>query len=136
MRKIDYIVVHCTATGQDATIDAIKRYWREKLKWKSVGYHYIIEASGKETQLQSIAHQTNGVKGHNANSIHVCYVGGVDKQGNPIDNRTDEQKKKLITRLSALRVMFPNAVILGHRDFKGVAKACPSFDAKTEYRNI
>ncbi len=44
MRTITHIVVHCSATGQDAKVEAIQRYWKEKLGWKSPGYHYIIEA--------------------------------------------------------------------------------------------
>ena len=136
MRDIKHIVVHCTATGQDATIDAIKRYWKEKLGWRNVGYHYIIKADGTEVQLLSIAHPSNGVKGHNANSIHVCYIGGVDKFGKPLDNRTDAQKKKLLERITALKKMFPKAMIQGHRDFDGVKKACPSFDALEEYKHL
>jgi N-acetylmuramoyl-L-alanine amidase len=136
MRTITHIVVHCSATGQDAKVEAIQRYWKEKLGWKSPGYHYIIEADGKETQLLTIAQPSNGVKGFNKSIINVCYIGGVDKLGKPIDNRTDAQKKQLYTRLKALKTMFPNAIIQGHKDFPNVAKACPCFDAKSEYKNI
>ncbi len=136
MRNITHIAVHCTATGQDAKIESIKKYWKEKLGWKQVGYHYIIEADGKETQLLTIAQASNGVKGMNHSIINVCYIGGVDKLGKPIDNRTAAQKRQLMTRLKALKTMFPNAVIQGHRDFPNVAKACPCFDAKKEYANL
>ncbi len=136
MRTITHIVVHCSATGQDAKIEAIQRYWKEKLGWKSPGYHYIIEADGKETQLLTIAQPSNGVKGWNKSIINVCYIGGVNKLGKPIDNRTDAQKKQLYTRLKALKTMFPQAIIQGHKDFPNVAKACPCFDAKSEYKNI
>jgi N-acetylmuramoyl-L-alanine amidase len=136
MRTITHIVVHCSATGQDAKVEAIQRYWKEKLGWKQVGYHYIIEADGKETQLLSIAQPSNGVKGFNKSIINVCYIGGVNKLGKPTDNRTDAQKKQLYTRLKALKTMFPEAIIQGHKDFPNVAKACPCFDAKTEYKNI
>ncbi len=136
MRTTTHIVVHCSATGQDAKVEAIQRYWKEKLGWKSPGYHYIIEADGKETQLLTIAQPSNGVKGFNKSIINVCYIGGVDKLGKPIDNRTDAQKKQLYTRLKALKTMFPNAIIQGHKDFPNVAKACPCFDAKSEYKNI
>lgn len=136
MRTITHIVVHCSATGQDAKVEAIQRYWKQNLGWKSPGYHYIIEADGKETQLLTIAQPSNGVKGFNKSIINICYIGGVDKLGKPIDNRTDAQKKQLYTRLKALKTMFPNAIIQGHKDFPNVAKACPCFDAKTEYKNI
>jgi N-acetylmuramoyl-L-alanine amidase len=136
MRTITHIVVHCSATGQDAKVEAIQRYWKQNLGWKSPGYHYIIEADGKETQLLTIAQPSNGVKGWNKSIINICYIGGVDKLGKPTDNRTDAQKRQLMTRLKALKTMFPNAIIQGHKDFPNVAKACPSFDAKTEYKNI
>jgi N-acetylmuramoyl-L-alanine amidase len=136
MRNITHIVIHCTATGQDATVDAIKRYWKEKLGWKQVGYHYIIEADGKETQLLTIAQPSNGVKGWNKSIINICYIGGVNKLGKPTDNRTDAQKRQLMTRLKALKTMFPQAIIQGHKDFPNVAKACPCFDAKKEYANL
>ena len=136
MRTITHIVVHCSATGQDAKVEAIQRYWKQNLGWKSPGYHYIIEADGKETQLLTIAQPSNGVKGWNKSIINVCYIGGVNKLGKAADNRTDAQKRQLMTRLKALKTMFPNAIIQGHKDFPNVAKACPSFDAKTEYKNI
>jgi N-acetylmuramoyl-L-alanine amidase len=136
MRTITHIVVHCSATGQDAKVEAIQRYWKQNLGWKSPGYHYIIEADGKETQLLSIAQPSNGVKGWNKSIINVCYIGGVNKLGKAADNRTDAQKRQLLTRLKALKTMFPNAIIQGHKDFPNVAKACPSFDAKSEYKNI
>jgi N-acetylmuramoyl-L-alanine amidase len=136
MRTITHIVVHCSATGQDAKVEAIQRYWKQNLGWKSPGYHYIIEADGKETQLLTIAQPSNGVKGWNKSIINVCYIGGVNKLGKAADNRTDAQKRQLMTRLKALKTMFPNAIIQGHKDFPNVAKACPSFDAKSEYKNI
>lgn len=143
MREIKYIVVHCSGGTQDATVEAIKNYWK-KIGWKSVGYHFIIDKNGLETQLQSIIYPTNGVKGYNENSIHVCYIGGVDKFGKPVDNRTDAQKQKLRLRVNALKAQFPNAKVLGHRDLSpdkdkdGVVekhewvKSCPCFDVKTE----
>jgi N-acetylmuramoyl-L-alanine amidase len=136
MRNITHIVIHCTATGQDAKVEAIKRYWKEILKWKQVGYHHIIEANGKDNQLLSIAHPSNGVKGHNASIINLCYIGGVDKLGKAIDNRTPEQKATLVKLIKSYKKMFPSAIVQGHKDFPNVAKACPCFDAKSEYKNI
>lgn len=53
-----------------------------------------------------------------------------------IDNRTEEQKESLFLILSGLIDKYPNSEILGHRDFKGVKKYCPSFDAKEEYKDL
>lgn len=132
MRRIDWLVVHCTATPQTTTVASIQRYWRENLKWKSPGYHFLIEANGTVHNLQPINLPSNGVAGHNANSIHISYIGGVNGQ-RAVDNRTEAQKREILRLLTDLKKQFPNAKIQGHRDFPRVAKACPSFDAKTEY---
>ena len=132
MRTIDWLVVHCTATPQTTTVESIQRYWRENLKWKSPGYHFLIEANGTVHNLQPINLPSNGVAGHNANSIHISYIGGVNGQ-KAVDNRTEAQKREILRLLTDLKKQFPNAKIQGHRDFPRVAKACPSFDAKKEY---
>jgi N-acetylmuramoyl-L-alanine amidase len=136
MRTINFIVVHCTATPQTATIESIRNYWKNILKWKSPGYHFIIDPKGTIYQLQKVELIANGVKGYNHNSIHISYIGGVDEKGNPKDNRNIEQKLALENILQQLKNTFPHAEILGHRDFKNVNKACPSFNAKKEYSNI
>lgn len=128
MRRIDNIVLHCTATPQSTTIESIQNYWKNTLKWINPGYHFIIKADGTIVQLQAIDKPSNGVAGHNSNSIHISYIGGVDKQGRAVDNRTDAQKQSTIDLLRKYKSQFPAARILGHRDFPGVTKACPSFD--------
>jgi N-acetylmuramoyl-L-alanine amidase len=135
MRNITHIVVHCTATPQTTTVASIQRYWRDNLKWKSPGYHFLIEANGTVNNLQPINLPSNGVAGHNANSIHVSYIGGVNGQ-RAVDNRTQAQKTALLRILTDLKKQFPRAIIQGHRDFPKVAKACPSFDAKKEYATL
>lgn len=141
MRKIDYIVIHCTATPQTTTISSILNHWKNNLGWSRVGYHFIIEANGNVVQLSDIRNVTNGVAGFNRNSIHISYIGGIDSKGKPLDNRTDAQKKSLLQTIKKVRAevvmlqrFFP--VIQGHKDFPNVKKACPSFDAKKEYENI
>ena len=142
MRTIKYIVVHCTATPTDATIASIKNYWEQELGWKNPGYHYIIKRNGEIVKLNDEANISNGVAGHNRYAIHISYIGGIDKVGKPIDNRTDQQKHSLFNKLVFLSEKYPNATILGHRDFSSDKngngkiehnewiKACPSFDVK------
>lgn len=130
MRRIDYIVVHCTATSKKATVENIQKYWSDVLGWKNPGYHFLIEPDGNIVQLQDVEKPTNGVRGHNANSVHVSYIGGIDYKGMPKDTRTEAQKDQMAITLHALKSTHPSAKILGHRDFPGVTKACPSFDVK------
>ena len=136
MREIKYLAVHCTATPQTATVSSIQSYWRNVLKWKMPGYHFIIKPDGEVVQLLDIEKVSNGVKGFNSVSINISYIGGVDAQNKPIDNRTEAQKKALLDLLKKLKKQFPKAIIQGHRDFPEVKKACPSFEAKEEYKNL
>ena len=136
MREIKYLAVHCTATPQTATVSSIQSYWRNVLKWKMPGYHFIIKPDGEVVKLLSVDKVSNGVKGFNSVSINIAYIGGVDSQNNPIDNRTPTQKKALRDLLEKFKIVHPKAIIQGHRDFPNVKKACPSFDAKEEYKNL
>jgi len=137
MRKIEYIVVHCTASSQKWGVRDLEAEFRRK-GWKNPGYHYVITSDGMVHQMLEEGKVSNGVKGWNHCSINIAYVGGVDTGANlkPVDNRTAEQKKSLRLMLKRLKRRYPSALIQGHRDFPGVSKACPSFDAKTEYKDI
>lgn len=135
-RKIKEIIVHCSATreGKDFTVDEIRK-WHLKRGFSDIGYHYVIYRDGSIHDGRNVnlvgAHCTN----HNAYSIGVCYIGGCKFDGiTPKDTRTDEQKKSLIELLKALKAKYPMATIHGHREYAN--KACPSFDALSEYKNI
>lgn len=131
MRNIKYIVLHCTATQQSATVEAIQNYWKQQLGWKNPGYHYIISANGDIKQLLDESLVANGVAGYNSVSIHVSYVGGVDPHNIPKDTRTPEQLVAMKAIVKRLKGKYPDAIIQGHRDFPNVRKACPSFDVKS-----
>ena len=91
--------------------------------------------------LQPEDKPSNGVQGYNSTSINVCYIGGVDKQGRPVDNRTDAQKTSLASILKDLHSRYPDAEILGHRDIwgsdpKNWHKQCPCFNVKEWWNNV
>ena len=136
MRDIKYIVIHCTASKPNTKKEAILSYWKNTLKWKTVGYHRLIDANGVIHELAKFEQITNGVKGYNSESIHFSYIGGIDESGRPKDTRTLKQKESLLYLIKQAKKQFPNAIVQGHKDFKGVVKACPSFEAKNEYKDI
>jgi N-acetylmuramoyl-L-alanine amidase len=134
-RTIKYIVIHCTATQPNESIENIKRYWKEVRKWNTPGYHYIIQSNGEVVKLLSENKNSNGVYQHNSECINIAYVGGIDKQGKPKDTRTRQQEYAMFNKIVELTERYPKAKVLGHRDFPNVAKACPSFDVKTWLAN-
>ena len=135
-RNVNNIVIHCTATPQNASVQGILNYWKNNLGWKSVGYHRLIEADGTIHKLANFDQVTNGVKDQNSVSIHISYIGGIDNAGRAKDTRTFEQKIAILKCIAEALRYTPNANILGHKDFPNVKKACPSFDAIREYDEI
>lgn len=136
MRKINEIIVHCTATaeGKDFNAADIDR-WHKAKGWNGIGYHHVVDLDGKVESGRPESEVGAHCLKHNANSIGVVYVGGLASDGKtPKDTRTPQQKAALVKLLTELKHRYPNATIHGHRDF--AAKACPSFDATTEYKNI
>jgi len=137
-RKITEIIVHCSATpdGKDYTVVDIRR-WHKQQGWSDIGYHYVVYRNGHIEPGRDVDLIGAHCEGHNAHSIGVCYIGGVDRDGKtPKDTRTLAQKAALISVLTELKQLYPGAKIYGHRDFDRKGKACPSFDAKTEYSKI
>jgi N-acetylmuramoyl-L-alanine amidase len=137
-RPIKYIAIHCTASQPTATVAAIQRHWKDTLGWKAPGYHLLIEPNGTIHRLMDFNGVANGVRGFNKESVHISYIGGITKEGKPIDNRTDAQKKAILLCINEVIEWADNKclIIQGHRDFPNANKACPCFDAKAEYRGI
>ena len=135
MREIKEIILHCSDTpeGRDDHAADIRR-WHKAQGWKDIGYHYVIDLDGTVEPGRDVSEAGAHTQGHNAKSIGICYVGGCDEKMQPKDTRTDAQKASLLLLLKYLRSKYPDAKIYGHRDF--AAKACPSFDAKTEYKDV
>lgn len=135
MRNINLIIVHCSATpeGRNVAVADIDRWHRER-GYDGIGYHYVVYIDGSVHEGRPLNKVGAHCKGHNAHSIGICYIGGVDLNGKPKDTRTLAQKDALVNLLMRLKRRFPKAVIRGHRDF--AAKACPSFDATKEYAGI
>lgn len=155
-RRIDYIVVHCTATpeGQDKTVEEIRREHKAQ-GWSDIGYHYVVYRDGTVHLGRDVDFSGSHVAGYNSYSIGVVYVGGLERdprkpygQLKAKDTRTEKQKAALLALLMDLRKLYPKAKIVGHRDFSpdkngnGIVdpweriKECPSFDAKNEFRKV
>lgn len=136
-RTIKEIIVHCSATpeGKDYTVDNI-RQWHKAQGWSDVGYHWVIYRDGTIAKGRDESVIGAHCTGHNTYSIGVCYIGGMDAANkNAKDTRTEAQKAALRKLLKELKAKYSNAKIYGHRNFTNL-KACPSFDAKTEYAAI
>jgi N-acetylmuramoyl-L-alanine amidase len=154
MRKINLIVIHCSATPvtHDYTPEQMTIDHRAR-GFNSAGYHFYIRKSGYVVHLRPLDQVGAHVEGYNANSVGICYEGGLasdckDKSRLvPTDTRTDQQKESLLRIIKELKTLYPGITkIVGHRDLSpdkdgdGVIepsewmKMCPCFNAIPEYK--
>ena len=127
MRFINLIVVHCSATRCD------RSYTEHDLT--------TDHKNGDIKTLRPIGQPGAHVKNHNADSVGICYEGGLDERGHPADTRTDFQKHSLRVLVMLLLRDYPGSRLCGHRDLspdldcngeiepEEWIKACPCFDA-------
>lgn len=146
MRPITHIVIHCTATHPSYPIEGLFRYWKHYLGWKAPGYHYLIDEKGVIHPIWPEEFVANGVSGHNTTSLHISYIGGINDKKEAEDTRTPEQKEALKLIVQLKKIQYPEAKVLGHRDFSidkngnGIIdpweriKECPSFEVRDEFK--
>lgn len=137
MRNINRIIIHCSATkaGENITAETIRKWHVEGNGWSDIGYHYVIKLDGTIEEGRPESRAGAHVKGHNADSIGICYIGGYSKDMQPEDTRTPEQKQSLKNLITELKQKHKDAEVFGHRDFTDL-KSCPCFNARDEYQNI
>lgn len=147
-RRIDRIIIHCSAVRPDQTSSARQiDQWHRARGWKMIGYHYVIRRDGtveKGRPEEMVGAHTKGINFH---SIAICYEGGLaEVRSNPAakkpsaetyvpaDTRTPQQKAALIKLIRELKTRYPNATVHGHNEF--AQKACPCFPARDEYSEL
>lgn len=148
-KSTNAIVVHCTATpeGKEFTAKDIDVMHRQR-GFTAIGYHFIIRLDGTVESGRPVDTVGAHVQDHNATTVSLSYVGGVDAKGKAKDTRTPAQKAAMLCLIKQLKASYPGAKVLGHRDFSPDKnkngrvdpneriKECPCFDAIPEYANV
>jgi len=137
MRKINRAIVHCSATrpewmdGQPLAdkVAEIRRWHVDQNGWADIGYHWIIDRDGMLAPGRPEATQGAHVRGHNADSIGICLLGGFGSNADDafVDHYTQAQERTLRDLLAEIAARYPGLTIHGHNEF--AAKACPGFRA-------
>ena len=137
MRKINKIILHCSATpeGRQHDVADIRR-WHLKRGFNDIGYHYLIHIDGTIEEGRPLNKQGAHCSGQNRGSIGICYVGGMSKDMKKAkDTRTQAQKDSLIKLMHELIYKYnKDMTIHGHNEYAN--KACPSFNVQEEYANL
>lgn len=147
-RRIDTIVIHCSATREHVNYsfdDCVRDH--KARGFYTCGYHFFIDRDGTIHVGRELDVIGAHVQGHNSHSVGICYAGGLDRTGKPKDTRTEEQKMAIIECIDRVVNYSPTRIkrICGHRDLSpdrnanGIVepdewiKMCPCFDAEPEY---
>ena len=128
------MILHCSATPENKhfTVEDIRRCHTLPISkggrgWSDIGYHYVIYLDGSIHGGRPESRAGAHCSGHNADSIGICYIGGLAKDGKtPKDTRTAAQKKSLEQLVATLKTRYPGVTVHGHNEFNK-AKACPCF---------
>lgn len=133
LKSVDYLFVHCAATPPDIDIGVKEiNLWHRKQGWFQIGYHWVIRRNGVIEIGRDSAIPGAHCRGYNERSLAICLVGGVKRAAGKFvteNNFTPEQFAALTKKLKELRMLHPNAKIVGHREFDA-GKDCPSFDVQ------
>lgn len=150
MRKIDTIIIHCSASrpGVDLHARDIDRMHREQNGWNGIGYHYVVCLDGTIEPGRDESEIGAHARGYNGDSIGICYVGGLDASGRAADTRTQTQKDSLNYLVNDLCRKYKIVKVIGHRDISTDKngngkvdpweriKECPCFDVIPEYQSF
>lgn len=129
---VHFVTIHCAATPEGRDVKAATISQWDIARFGQVSYHWVVELDG--SKHNTLADNLLGahVGKHNTGNIGICYVGGVcADNATPKDTRTPAQKQALRELVAHYKTFNPGLVVRGHRDWPGVAKACPSFDVAT-----
>lgn len=134
MREIRRIFLHCSATkpGQKVSRETLLA-WHKERGWKDIGYHYVVNADGSYYSGRPEAEPGAHAVGHNADSLAICYIGGLGADGQPADTRTAKQIKTTDSLIDDIRLRHGHGIeVWGHNEVS--SKACPSFDVTEDRR--
>ena len=84
MREIKQLIIHCTYSDDslDIGVREIRDWHVSGFGWSDVGYHYVVRRSGKVEAGRPEDKAGAHVRGHNHNSLAVCWVG--NKEPSPM----------------------------------------------------
>lgn len=125
MAKLQYLVIHCTATpeGREVSAADIRRWHTSPVPtgrgWRQVGYTDLFHLDGSVERLVDNNEDgnvdpweiTNGAAGYNGVSRHIVYAGGCDASMRPKDTRTEAQKEALKSMCSTFTRSIPMCVL-------------------------
>ena len=123
------ITLHHSATNLDTTAAQIEEAHLAR-GWEGVGYHFLVEASGRICIGRPIHLQGAHVRGRNYSNVGICAIGDntvAGQEWRPAQLIALRELCHAITLICDLEM----ADILGHREWEGARTLCPAIDVST-----
>lgn len=134
--KVEFIVVHHTATARSTTVSNIRSMHVDGNGWRDIGYHWLIrqpEGDKRATITMGRKHNLDDnwepweygahSKGENSISVSVALVGNFQEDKMPRD-----MKARLVEHLAFLCAAFeldPMKAVKGHKEMPNASTVCP-----------
>ena len=116
-RKIDLIVVHCSATrvNQDFPVEALEACHKAR-GFHSIGYHYYITKDGMVYPCRPENEVGAHARHYNAHSIGICYEGACRHSHSSPEGFSGRPPLRSLPRLSRCRDSRPSRPPLGSQE--------------------
>lgn len=124
LRPIKYLVIHCSDSPDDMDI-GVKEItaWHVEKGFRTIGYHAVVRRNGA-IEYGRYEHEIGAhVKGHNQNSLGICWVGREHPAA------VQMATLKLLVRTWRRKYNLPIDAVVGHRELAPLSgKTCPNLD--------
>ena len=126
--KIKFLIIHCSDTDDTIDLSAADIHQMHlNFGWDGIGYHKVINRSGKIENGRPEYWVGAHVQGKNKTSLGVCLIGRT--------KFTKKQFSSLEKVLKKWKSLYPEAKIIGHCDTGNTHKTCPNFNVKSWIEN-
>ena len=128
LAQVKRLIVHHSASPRETSVDQL-REWHIARGFDGVGYHRVIDGTGKLHATRQLTVQGAHALGANHDSWGVCVMGDNTRE----DRKwTEVQIEALARFVDAAAEIVPGLVICGHRDAVGgkTATECPGLDIR------
>ena len=131
--KTTAIVIHSSHTKPEVeTVEDYLRVYGREMGLLEIGYHYVIERSGRTVCVREPGVLGSHTPGHNWYSIGICLSGGRNQEtGLQEDNFLPVQLRAAAMLVDHLLGTFGELRVVGHTEiqrYRNREMRCPEFD--------
>ena len=110
-RAVNIIAIHCSESKSNEilNLDDAELFFKDKFRKKVtytdsyIPYHFLIINDGKILETAPLSVPALSISGHFNDGVSICYVGGIDENGNTSESMTNEQDESITWLVNELK---------------------------------